>query len=288
MKKFKAALSFYLILVFNTICHGQNPTMAWATSFGGNSNDLTKGQAIDQQGNIYTVGSFTGTADFDPDTSVSIKSSNGNSDIYIQKLSSSGQLLWVKTIGGNGVDVAEAITVDARDNIIITGIFSATVDFDPDTASFNVTSAGSYDVFILKLNTNGEFVWCKSIRGAKTDQSSQIISDGNGNAYISGWFSGEADFNPGSGSHSYESNSSTYDCFLLKLDSSGNYVWSIQTGGDKQDRMRSIALDNFGNLYSVGTFSGTVDFDPGAGVYNLAASSSSIYIQKIDTSGDFK
>ena len=96
--------------------------------------------------------------------------------------------------------------------------------------------------------------------------------DGAGNVYTTGWFGGTADFDPGAGTSNLTSVGSK-DIFVSKLDSAGNFVYARQLGGTQPGDFRNIpiAVDGSGNVYTTGPFTGTVDFDPGAGTSNLTS-----------------
>jgi hypothetical protein len=241
----------------------------------------------DSSGNVYTTGVFSGTADFDPGAGTTNLTSAGNADIFISKLDSSGNYIWAKQLGGAGEDRATSISVDSSGNVYTTGIFSGTADFDPGAGTTNLTSAGSADIFISKLDSSGNYVWVKQLGGTGEDQATDISVDSSGNVYTTGVFSGTADFDPGASTTNLTSAGSA-DIFISKLDSSGNYVWAKQLGGAGEDRATGISVDSSGNVYTIGTFNSTVDFDPGAGTTNLtSAGSADIFISKLDSSGNY-
>ncbi len=259
----------------------------WAKAMGGiGSNDGGSSIALDGSGNVYTTGYFFGTSDFDPGAGVFNLTSAGFEDIFISKLDASGNFVWAKSIGGAYQDNGSSIALDGSGNVYTTGYFFGTVDFDPGAGVFNLTSAGNYDIFISKLDASGNFVWANAMGGPNYDYGYSIAIDGSGNVYTTGDFDGTADFDPGAGV--FNLTSGYYDIFISKLDASGNFVWAKAMGGASFDRGSSIALDGSGNVYTTGNFSGTADFDPGAGVFNLTdAGYGDIFISKLDASGNF-
>ena len=262
------------------------PTLSWAKSFGGTNLDEGKSISVDGSGNVYTTGYFEGTVDFDPGPGVSNLTSNGNRDIFIQKLSSSGNLIWAKSFGGTSVDDGQSILVDGLGNIYITGVFQYTVDFDPGPGVSNLTSSGNGDIFIQKLSSSGNLIWAKSFGGFVGETASSISVDGSGNVYTTGFFFGTADFDPGPGVSNLTSNG-TVDMFIQKLSSSGNLIWAKSFGGTSVDDGQSILVDGLGNVYTTGYFQGTADFDPGPGVSNLTSNGlEDIFIQKLSSSGN--
>ena len=262
-------------------------TYAWAKGMGGSSQDWGYSIAVDASGNVYTTGFFTGTVDFDPGVGTSNLTSAGNQDIFVSKLDASGNFLWAKSIGSTGSDYSYGIAVDASGNVYTTGYFTGTADFDPGAGTSNLTSAGSGDIFISKLDASGNFVWAKIFGSTGIDQSNAITVDALGNVYTTGYFQGTVDFDPNAGTSNLTSNGS-FDVFISKLDASGNYVWAKNMGGSGSDKSNAITVDAVGNVYTTGTFRNTVDFDPGAGTSNLtSAGNGDIFISKLDASGNF-
>ena len=229
--------------------------------------------ALDSSGNIYTTGLFGGTADFDPNLGIVNMVSAGNDDVFISKLDNGGNFVWAKRMGSYGSDVGSAITVDASGNIYTTGSFQYTGDFDPGVSVLNLISAGNTDVFISKLDMNGNFVWAKSMGGTTWDSSSGITVDVTGNVYTVGEFTDIVDFNPNSGVFNLNSLGDT-DGFISKLDMNGNFVWAKSIGGyvflsGQTDAVRNIALDAFNNIYVIGRNTSPADFDPNIAVFTL-------------------
>src|ERR1035437_774923 len=197
-------------------------------------------------------------------------------------------LLWAKSMGGTNNDVGWSIATDASGNVYTTGNFQGTADFDPGAGVFNLTSAGSDDIFISKSDASGNLLWAKSMGSTGSDIGNSIALDASGNVYTTGYFYGTVDFDPGAGIFNLTAAAGVNNIFISKLDASGNFVWAKQMVGAGGSSSQFIILDASGNIYTTGAFNGTVDFDPGAGVSNLtAASGADIFISKLDASGNF-
>ena len=197
-------------------------------------------------------------------------------------------LQWAKSMGGAYNVYAISIALDGSGNVYTTGSFEGTVDFNPGAGFYNLTS-GIKSIFISKLDAFGNFVWAKAMGAVSGDGQSRSISlDASGNVYTTGSFMGTVDFDPGAGVANLTP-SGIYDIFISKLDASGNFVWAKAMGGTGSESVGgSIALDGSGNVYTAGSFLGTVDFDPGAGLANLtSAGYGDIFISKLDASGNF-
>lgn len=258
------------------------------TVVGTYNNSRSRGMsiAVDALGNVYTSGDFQGITDFDPSSSVYSMTSNGYKDAYILKLNTNGEFLWAKQFGGPSFDIANAVAVDALGNVYSSGWFEGTVDFNPGFGVNNLTSEGLQDIYIQKLDANGNFVWAKSMGGPENDYTYSIALDPLGNVYSTGGFQGTVDFDPSSGNHSITAFGSS-DIYIQKLDANGNFIWAKHLGGSWGSMGYSIVADSIGNVYSTGHIQGTVDFDPGVGVHNLiSAGLYDIYIQKLDTDGN--
>lgn len=247
--------------------------LVWVRRFGGNLHDAGSGITLDSTGNVYTTGNFTGTVDFDPGSGV-VNLAGSAGDSFVSKLDNNGNFVWAKRLGGSGDEAGHAIALDSDSNVYTTGAFSSvTADFDPGSGVFNLTnagSAGSYDTFVSKLDSSGNFVWAQRLGGTSEDQGRSIAVDGAGNVHTVGVFrSSNADFDPGSGVFNLSAAISD-DVFISKLDTFGNFVWAKRFGSLSSEAGQDIALDSAGNVYTSGLFSGTVDFDPGSGVVTLA------------------
>ena len=263
-------------------------SLVWVKQMGGSAQDNGFGIAVGQKGDVYTTGWFSGTADFDPGAGTyNLTSLTGGADIFVSKLNASGNFVWAKQMGGNSTDEASAIALDGKDNVYTTGYFFYTSDFDPGAGVHNMTTAGSANVFISKLDSAGKFVWAKQLGGTSDSYGLSIKADNAGNVYTTGYFDGTADFNPGAGTYNLTS-SGLDDIFISKLDTSGNFVWAKQIGGAGYDRGQSIVLDGLGNVYTTGYFQNTADFDPGAGTDSMtSAGSMDVFISELDTAGNF-
>ncbi len=276
-----------LLLSIVIIISTQNLTaQTFAKSMGSALAEAGLSVAVDASGNVYSAGYFNGTVDFDPGAGITNLVSAGAEDIFIVKLDAAGNFLWAKSMGGAGNEYAQSVAADAAGNIYTTGYFNGTADFDPGAGIINYTSAGNTDIFISKLDADGNFIWAKSMGGTGVELSQSLAVDASGNIYTTGYFESTVDFDPGAGIANLVSAGGS-DIFISKLDGAGNYVWAKRTGGTGIDVGNLITVDA-GNVYTTGYFYSTVDFNPGAGVSNLvSAGGSDIFICKLDAAGNF-
>jgi uncharacterized repeat protein (TIGR01451 family) len=263
-------------------------TFNWGHSQGGAGLESTSGIAEDGLGNLYVVGGFNGTVDFDPGAGIFELTSIGASDIYIQKLDTSGNFIWVKSFGSIAGDNSNTIHLDVDANILISGFFYNTIDFDPGIGVSNLTSNGSSDIFVLKLTPDGNFIWAKSIGGSGAESINSLVPDDAGNLYLSGYFHNTIDGDPGAGIFNLTSNGLD-DVLIEKLDASGNFIWAKSFGGTTHDTPGNLAVDHLGDIYVNGSFEGLVDIDPGLATYYVTSDGfSDAFILKLDNSGNYQ
>lgn len=287
-KFLKRVLTIIFLLHFYFLSFSQITSFNWAKQLGGVGAESGLSITTDKNGNVYTTGYFGGVLDFDPGPSSFTLQSAGNKDIFISKLDALGNFSWAKRIGAIGDDSGRSIALDSIGNVYLAGSFQNTVDFDPGAGTFTLTTPNSNDdVFILKLNNAGNFVWAAQQGGAFVDICFSVAVDNKGYLYNTGTFGSVADFNPGAGTFTLTSSGSD-DIFISKLDTAGKFIWAKRVGGSNQDVCYSLALDKFSKPYCTGFFDGTVDFDPGPGVFNMTSVSSNIFVLKLDSSGNFK
>jgi hypothetical protein len=277
----------FVLLIHAFIITAQTPNLSWVKSMGSTGSDISNAIAVDASGNIYTTGSFSGTVDFDPGAGINNLVSSGNNDVFISKLSPSGNFIWALRCGGTQSDIASGITTDAAGNVYVTGYFTSSADLDPTTATSTFTSFGATDIFIVKLGGAGNFIWARQLGGSSGDEGKSVTVNASGNVFSTGFFSGTADFDPGIPVTNLVSTASG-DVFVSKLDASGNFVWAKGFGNIAFDTGASIALDASGNVYTTGNFGSMVDFDPGAGTFSLtSAGAGDAFISKLDAAGNF-
>jgi len=260
----------------------------WAKQFGGNLNDQSKSIALSASGNICITGFFSGAADFDPGTALYNLTSSGDEDIFISKLDPSGNLLWAYPFGYLWDDIANSVAIDVSGNVYTTGSFAGTVDFDPGSGNFNLTTGGNtVNTFILKLSPVGNFAFALQFSGSVASGNS-ITIDPSGNICTAGYFINTIDFDPGAGVYNLTAPGGLLDVFISKLTTNGNFIWAKQLGGAQSDNVSSVKSDAGGNIYTVGTFMGTADFDPGPAVSNLTSGGAiDVYLSKLDASGNY-
>ncbi len=260
------------ILLLSQI-NGNAQIFGWANATGGTTPVIVEETVIDKKGNLYTVGTFYGTADFNPSPVATYNlSTNANGLVqstFIQKLDAAGNFVWAKALKGvnhyDGVN-GYGISVDNNGNIFVTGDFHGDVDFDPSPNGFN--NLYNFDKsFLLKLNNSGIFQWVQQIGDNGPTQSYGVKTNSNNDVFVVGSFQTGVNFNPNGPAQTKTSNGGK-DIFIKRVDNNGNFVWVKTIGGTGNDVAQALTINNY-QIYITGQFSGTVDFDPNAGVQNL-------------------
>ena len=283
----RIALFIYVLMVSSCLM-GQEAQLEWAVSLGGSGSEEGNSVVVDNQGNVYTTGYFTGTADFDPDpVSEYNLVSNGKWDIFVSKLDPQGNFVWAVSFGGADYDNAHDLAIGANGDVYLTGFFNGNVDFDPGKDILNLASSGDYDVFVTKLNSEGQLIWAKSMGSTKTDYGYTLAVDNHDNIYVSGHFKSKIDIDPGSESYWLEAEASS-DIFICKLDKDGEFLWANSMGGNGTDKAFSLALDREGNVYTTGQFKEKIIFNSDNHSEILTSTGDNdVYITKLDTEGNF-
>ena len=262
----------------------------WARTWGGSGYDWGESVAVDTSRNVFVAGYFFKTVDFDPGSGVDNHTSNGYADAFLIKFDPSGNSLWARTWGGVSPvgDNASSVAIDPSGSAYVAGNFTDTIDFDPGAGVDSHTSGGTADAFLSKFDSSGDFLWTRTWGGLGWGGVTRSVAvDASGSAFVSGYFRGTADFDPGSEVDSHSANGDE-DAFLSKFDSSGEFVWAITWGGTAHDWAASVAIDPSGDSYVASYFEGTADFDPGSGVDNHASNGETdACLSKFDLNGEF-
>ncbi len=254
----------------------------WAKRFGGTGVQKYDDVCVDSSGNIYTVGTLYGYPDFGLDPSPT-------SDIFLQKLSPSGDQEWVKKLNGAGEEVVISVSVDAAGSVYVDGNLGPSVDFDPGPAEFLVSATSPHQAFLLKLDSLGNFKWVQVMDATYSSAGGSAV-DNAGNIVSTGSFCDALDLDAGAGVDLVNTGSCN-SAFIRKVDSLGNHLWGegLTVYVDSWVAPRELTVDTENNIIIVGMFSDEVDFDPGAGEYELATStiSDDMFLLKFTPSGEF-
>lgn len=255
------------------------------------------GIALDSGGNIYTTGSFQGTApaNFDPsaqDTHQLTSSNNGqDQSAFVSKLTSSGAYSFAVELGNGGTTTSgSAIAVDSS-GVYTTGVFTGTnVNFGATDVLSSSNDGANSTAYVSKLTTSGSFGFGVEIgygtASGITSQGKGIALDGSHNVFSTGSFTGaDVNFDPSTQDSSSQLSSADSgndsSAFVSELNSSGAFVdaagsSSTSTSGDTAIG-DGIAVDKSGNVYATGLFTGNLKI--GSNTLN-GGGSSALFLSK--------
>lgn len=254
--------------------------LLWAYPYGAFSGNELK---MDPEGDLLITGRFSWIDnDLDPGPGVVSFSQGSN---YILKLDDEANFLWA---GAFSFDIS-GMTVDKSGNTLICGHFEGTRDFDPGPGIHNMTDFGYGDMYILKLDTGGHFLWAKQIGGIYGELAYDITTDNSHNIYLTGDFGDSTDLDPGPGKFFIDALGS--DPFVLKLTPEGDFIWARGFYGNASDYGQNIQVDAQGNVYTTGRFIYDLDLDPGPATFVLNTvgdpTMPDIFFSKLDAMGNF-
>ena len=249
--------------------------------------------AIGNSGNIYLVGDFKDTIDFDPDSSVYNLSNFNHRDAFIAKYTNTGQLIWAYRLSPDtayGGETCKSIYLDDAENIALVGHYSSFMDLDPFSGVHLLTdnSFGNLDnFFIAKYDSSCNLLWANGFGNTGTDNADYVkVKDGS--LYITGIFYDSVDFDPSADTMTLYANSGLYDAFFAKYNwSNGSLNWAKGIGGPNQDNGISFEIDDNANLYLLSLLWGTVDVDPNADTVELACAGRDVVLAKYDSTGSY-
>lgn len=246
----------------------------WSINIPASANGFTsiKAIALDAERNIYVAGQFSGTNSFGGNNLVS----NDDTNLFVAKLDASGtNWLWAKAVGGAGLDSANALAVTGT-NIFVTGSFSGTANF---TVS-NLVSAGGSDVFVARLDPNGNWIWATRGGGTSNSFANTLVTDLNQNVIVAGDYSGTVTF----GSTTLTNGGGT-DLFLSRLSPSGTWLEARRGGSANNDTAAALTRDD-ADVYLAGQFGGTANYGGTLENVNLGANTN-IFVLKLAPDGSY-
>lgn len=288
--------------------------LVWSRSFCSGPYSEVSALAVDSAGNTFITGHFTRTLDADPGPGTFLLDAplnvgTENQDAFVIKLDPQGSFGWAARLGDRDADWGHSIAVDRQGNVVLTGYFSGTTDFDPGPGSMVLGNNGQVSSFIWKLSAKGDLVWAHALSNIGRSYGHRVTTDDAGNVYANGTFEGSIDLDPGAnravfstplynpksylvkltaaGAYVWGTDQIpdgdivvdaaqqivVYNGALAKYSSSGSLVWRIQPAGRSYTNgyqgHHQLALDRAGNIFFTGIYENVVDFNPGPGVFTL-------------------
>ncbi len=260
-------------------------SVVWIHIIGGGIGfESISGIQIDDQDHIVCAGQFQGSANL---PGVGLQTSAGYEDIFIIQLDSNGETMWHKTLGNSVSNVVSDFDLDNEGNIVLTGYFAGAMDFDPQETTAELTSAGSWDVYVLKLGSDGSYQWAQKVGSSELDQAFHICTTPTGQIVSAFRLNGNSIYATSPAGMPIASAQSL--CFI-QFQPDGTFEWLRQIPDvyASQLHIKALESDSQGNIIHAGVFTGTRDFDYSEGQYEMTSVTGYFdgYVAKINASGD--
>lgn len=228
--------------------YDKNGNLVWINQAGGGGKDAPSGGVImDNSGNVFISGYFTGSANFGQFYLNSY--GDDDTDMFVAKYNSSGDIQWAKSAGGTADDKSTGISLDVSGDLIINGNFSETAYF----GSYSISANNTDDLLLAKYSKWGNVTWVKRVGGNQVaygnNELSGVRAYGSGNIIMTGYFTGSLSL----GSQVLNSVGGK-DLFIAKFDESGNFNWAKRAGGVEDDVVYDKITDDNDNIYITGYF----------------------------------
>lgn len=257
----------------------------WVSTIDGQQLIHIRDMELSPAGNLYVIGEFMDTARFKGTSSFNTQVSNGVFDVFIAKYDTSGQILWSHSMGGPATDWGYNLTVDQNENVIITGSFLISMDFDPSSTGTAIISStmGSPDIFIAKYDSNGDYIWAKNAGSAAMDEGHSIDVNRNGEIYVTGFIGDTATFDTIG-----VSNRGANDIFIAKYDALGNALWAQSLGGPASDK-GTVIKENGSNFYLAASYDSLAYMDTSSTAPNhFGLGGEDMIIASYDAAGNYQ
>jgi len=285
LKSFFTKALFLTLFLIPAIGICQISVPKWVDDIGGpgSSSSIPATVITDKQNNIYITGIFQGTVDFDPTAGVyNLTSNAGSFDTYVAKYTSAGGLIWAVSFGGSGTDQVNGMALDDNGNPTVIGQYdSSSMDVDPGPGVYNLQNNGDKDGFIVHFDTNGKFIWAKSIGGGGTDYGDKTTADHLGNVIAVLQYQSTINVD----GKTFTSNGS-FNGLIVKYNVSGTMQWAVNLSDTGDSEGRFVGADSNNNIVVSGAFSNTVNFNPLGSPSTLNGNGNSTFLAKYTPAGN--
>lgn len=252
--------STFLFLIYSALAAQSAPSIEWQKALGGTHGESANAvQQTSDGGYIVAGNSMSNDGD--------VTGNHGGGDYWIVKLNPAGGIQWQKTLGGSNVDDAQSIRQTTDGGYIIAGSSNSG---DGDISG----NHGNYDYWIVKLDSNGNLQWQKSLGGSSMDMAQSIQQTSEGGYIVAGSSSsndGDVSGNHGGG-----------DYWIVKLDINGNIQWQKSLGGSSSEQVNSVQQTFDGGYIIAGT---TVSTD---GDITVSYGNNDFWVVKLDSGGNMQ
>ncbi len=266
---------------------GAQDQVIWASRAGGTDFDTGTAIASYADGSTVVTGGFLGTATFGSGDSMVSLTAAGNVDLFVARYNADGSLAWAKKAGGGGQDRGEGAAAYSDGSAVVTGWFAGTATFGQGEQQVSLTSAGDYDLFVAKYDSDGVLLWAKGAGGASTDQAYAVAALSDGGAVVTGTFLGSSTFGEGPSQVTLVS-AGFWDIFVAKYGADGSLAWAKRAGAASSSTEAGYGVASYsdGSAVVAGWFAGTTTFGEGLQQVSLtSAGSYDVFLAKYDTNG---
>lgn len=218
---------------------GGTPEALWAVPVGETSReeDQVDGVSVDGNGNAAMSGVFRGRLDLGENRF----EAQGRGDIFVASYARNGDLRWARQIGGSGDDNTYDMASDGSGNIYLSGWFADTVDF----GGVVLESRGSQDMFVAKLDPNGNTIWARSFGGAQGDGGNEIAVLSGGDIVVAGISEGDFIVD----GQTFPAGGGERDSYVMRMNRAGEVLWVVPASGPGNERIRAISMNEAGEVF---------------------------------------
>lgn len=243
----KNVLSFNVAPSQNTLTI--DPSLEWATYYGGAGFDLGTVLNCDNLGNVYLTGASWMSLNIA--TTGSYQSTNaGDFDAFLAKFDNDGNRLWATYYGGESVDYALGLACDQHNRVYISGITQSTTGIATAGSAQPVYAGIGGDDYLVRFDTAGARIWATYCGSTGDEYNGLCATDNFGHVYLVGNTTGND--NIYSNGHQSTNGGGANDAFIVQYDTSGNKIWGSFYGGSGDDMGDGVACDRIGNVYLSG------------------------------------
>jgi len=255
-----------------------DPSVLWATYYGGSSDEAGNSCATDAIGNVYLAG-YT-DSNFGIASAGHQNTFGGYYDAFLVKFNSAGLRLWATYYGNVGDESAQSCTTDAMGNIYLAGYSDSNTGIA--SGGHQNTIGGNIDAFLVKFNSAGVRIWATYYGGIGEEWAQCCVTDPFGNVYMTGYTSSNSAIASGGHQNTF---GGIYDAFLVKFDNAGVRLWATYYGGSLTDGAFSCATDAAGNIYMAGNTQSNSGIASGGHQNIFGGGFEDSYLVKFDNTG---
>ncbi|MGB0863121.1 MAG: SBBP repeat-containing protein [Saprospiraceae bacterium] len=255
----------------------------------GSGVDLAQNLELDNNGNIYITGLFSGTLDFVAGTSTDDLTTTQSMAAFVAKFTPTGSYVWAKKTENISSIIFNDLEIDNTGNLYLTGAYRSSTDFNPSTMTNILPLSGNTDAFLVKYNNNGSLIWAKAIHGIDIESAEAVKIAQDGNILVTGYFVNSIDLDPSTNTN-FVTSVGQRDVFFANYSPSGSFRWGKSFGGTGNEYGYALATDNQKRIFLAGTFQGTADVNPDQNTTNNITSSADadVFFARYDSVGNYK